>query len=108
MIKQIFCNYDGAYCVVLVMVCLAQLNSKLLGCIVSHFLLQFINLLVCERPIHGPVGDAVAMALLVCLGMLELVNTFNFFHQVTCHLQKKKKNDNVKSDIASTRRKGTK
>jgi hypothetical protein len=51
-----------------------QLHAEPLDDVAPHLLLQHVHLLVCERPVHAPVQNAVAAALAARLGVLEAVN----------------------------------
>ena len=52
----------------------ADLHPQLLYNLGPHMVLQNIDLLVRERPVHAPIHDAVAAALAACLWVDKLVD----------------------------------
>lgn len=53
---------------------LSEFHTKSFLDFISDWILDTVDLICCESLVHGSVGYSVAVALLLCLGMSEVVN----------------------------------
>ena len=58
-------------------VSLSEFHTQSFLNLFSDRLLDAVDLGICESLVHGSVGNSVAMALLLCLGVSEFVNEFH-------------------------------